>query len=320
MDFNILFLGGAKRVSMARKFKATAKDAGDHMKIFGYELTKQVPLAIEGEIFIGKRWNDPEVVNHIIQLCRENHIRIVVPFVDAAVDVAARVVMASKSTGFEIFAPVGSRVMSNAMFDKVFADEVFRKSNLPVPFRFESGIAECTLIAKPRFGSASKGIIIINDDTTFNRVMEHSNDYLIQEYIANRREYTADCYVSIIDGRVLACVVRRRDEVAGGEVVRTTVIHHPQAEELVLSTLRATGLRGAVTVQLIEDIDKHHLMVMEVNPRLGGGAVASVCAGVDIPRFIMSDSINLISLPAQPPKKIIVTRFLEETYFDSNEQ
>ena len=39
----------------------------------------------------------------------------------------------------------------------------------------------------------------------------------------------------------------------------------------------ASGLfRGPVTVQLIRDRKSGHNMVMEVNPRLGGGVVTSI--------------------------------------------
>ena len=85
----ILFLGGAKRVSMARHFKAAALARGLRPRIYSYEMTADVPIAIEGEVIIGKRWRDEDVVADIIGVCRDRGISVVIPFVDGAVAVAA---------------------------------------------------------------------------------------------------------------------------------------------------------------------------------------------------------------------------------------
>ncbi|MDE6126751.1 MAG: ATP-grasp domain-containing protein, partial [Muribaculaceae bacterium] len=52
------------------------------------------------------------------------------------------------------------------------------------------------------------------------------------------------------------------------------------------------GLRGPVTVQLLRDTTDGRLMLMEINPRLGGGAVCSVHAGADLPFMILSDLLG----------------------------
>lgn len=42
---NILFLGGAKRVSMARMFQASGERLGLDVNIFSYELSPEAPIA-----------------------------------------------------------------------------------------------------------------------------------------------------------------------------------------------------------------------------------------------------------------------------------
>ena len=129
-----------------------------------------------------------------------------VPFVDGAVEVAARY----RDLYGGVTVPAGDPASAALMFDKVEADRVFREKGLPVPFsdRFP-------LIAKPRFGSASKGIKIIADETEF-RPFAGNPDYLLQEYISPRREITVDCYVSLA-GEIIAAVPRYRLETQGGE-------------------------------------------------------------------------------------------------------
>jgi carbamoyl-phosphate synthase large subunit len=311
-SIGVLFLGGAKRVSMARKFKAAGKRMGSEVRIYSYEMTEQVPIAAEGTVIVGKRWCDADLYEHLHAVCTANDITVLVPFVDAAVGVAAEYV---KRYPGEAFAPTGTREQAELMFDKVAAAAEFERLGLPVPKTYHAGDPCLRLIAKPRHGSASQGIRMVNSIEQLDDVLAHADEYLIQERIDNRRELTVDCYVSTLTGRIAAAVPRVRDEVSGGEVSRTTVVHYREAEELVHRTLSATGLRGAVTVQLINDLDDGRLMIMEINPRLGGGAVAAVHAGADIPAMILSEAVGREAEACTEWRDITVARFLDETVF-----
>ena len=310
---NILFYGGAKRVSMARLFKRAAREAGAEAHIFGYELTTTVPLAAEADAIItGLRNSDPAVYAHLDEVCRRHDISVVVPFIDGAVAVAAE--FARRYSG-RAFVPAGDPAACADMFDKTRAQAIFEQAGLPVPATWHGGEVTHPLIAKPRHGSASKGLIAIDcaDDIPANAA-----DYLIQERFDRRRELTVDCYVAVADGTVCAVVPRVRDEVSGGEVSRTTVVHRPEADELVRRTLAATGLRGAVTVQLLEDLDTGRLMIMEINPRLGGGAVAAVHAGANLPAMILAEAAGETPHVCTAWNDIVMTRYPAEVCFAAN--
>jgi carbamoyl-phosphate synthase large subunit len=311
-SIGVLFLGGAKRVSMARKFKAAGARMGCEVRIYSYEMTTEVPIALEGTVIVGKRWRDADLYEHLHEVCAANNISVLVPFVDAAVGVAAEYVQRYPG---EAFAPTGTRDRAELMFDKVAAAAEFERLGLPIPKTYHAGDPCLRLIAKPRHGSASQGIRTINSIDQLDDVLAHSADYLIQERIDNRRELTVDCYVSTHSGHITAVVPRVRDEVSGGEVSRTTVLHYPEAEALVRRTLQATGLRGAVTVQLINDLDDGRLMIMEINPRLGGGAVAAVHAGADLPAMILSEATGREPEACTDHADITVARYLDEAVF-----
>lgn len=312
---NILFLGGAKRVSMARMFKDAAARAGLEAAIFSYELTREVPVACEATIIDGCRWNDPDILDRLNDVCVSRSIDVMIPFVDGAVRVAADY----RDRFGSVFVPTGSPDMAEAMFDKVVAARLFAENGLPAPATYTPGDPCLRLIAKPRHGSASKGIIEIRDLETLDRVLGRADDYLIQERIDNRNEITVDCYVSAIDGEVKALSPRRRLATAGGEVTDTVTIADGRIDDIVGRTLRSLGLTGAVTVQLIEDLDDGRLMLMEINPRLGGGAVCSVCAGADIPSMIVAEARGMAAVPAQAKPGVRITRYMQEVVFDNGE-
>mgnify|MGYP001035109838 FL=1 len=79
--------------------------------------------------------------------------------------------------------------------------------------------------------------------------------------------------------------------------------------------LSAIGLRGAVTVQLIRDDDTGRLYIMEINPRLGGGAVCSVHAGADIPGMILDEAMGVTCHRAPYRPGTEIARYLQEVVF-----
>lgn len=310
---NILFLGGAKRVSIARMFKEAAVRAGLEAEIFSYELSREVPVACEATIIEGCRWSDPDILESLNDVCVSRSIDVIIPFVDGAVRVAADY----RDRYGSVFVPTGSPDVAEAMFDKVVAARLFAEKGLPAPATYTPGDPCLRLIAKPRHGSASKGIIEIRDLETLDRVLGRGDEYLIQERIDNRNEITVDCYVSVIDGEIKALSPRRRLATAGGEVTDTVTISDSRIDDIVGRTLSSLGLVGAVTVQLIEDLEDGRLMLMEINPRLGGGAVCSVCAGADIPAMIIAEACGTAAAPLQAKLGVMITRYMQEVVFDN---
>lgn len=305
--FPILFLGGAKRVSMARHFIEAGKRMGVNVKIYSYELSPFVPIASVSEVIEGLKWSDPGIIDHLHLIISQKGIKAIIPFVDGGVEIAAQCNVDG------CFAPVSAPTLAGMMFDKILASEIFELRNIPIPRTYTRGVPRFPLIAKPRRGSASKGIKIIRSTADFRSV--NPSEYLIQEYIENRREYTVDCYVTAV-GEIIAAVPRVRLETAGGEATRTITVDRPDIVELSHSTLHALKLTGAVTLQFIEDVDTGAVMLMEINPRLGGGAVAAIAAGANLPGFIISEALGHELTPVNdwlPGTEI--TRYMQEIVF-----
>ena len=308
---NVLMLGGAKRVSMARLFVETAAKMKYNARMYSFELGEDVPIATVAEVITGGKWSDPDLSRQLHDACVEKKIDIILPFVDGAVEVAAEYC----KTNPHVWAPVSLPEVCHAMFDKKLTDEIMRANNIPVPRIVDTPEPQFfPVIAKPRTGSASKGIKVIRTLEQWHELNIDLDKYIVQEYIHNRREYTLDCYVDH-DGNIIALSPRLRLEVVGGEVSRTVTVSLPEGEVIARKAIKAAGLRGAVTVQLIENSDTGELMLMEINPRLGGGAVCSVYAGVNLPYMIISDWLcrTIEFMDATP--NVEMTRYMQEVVF-----
>lgn len=314
---NILFLGGSKRVSMATKFIMAGMEAGVEVAIFGYELSETEPLSSVGTVFRGQKWSSPTILEDLHRIVEREEIKIMIPFVDAAVEVAARY----RDEYGDVFVPVGSAGSAALMFDKVAAAGAFAKAGLAIPATVTPDSLRFPLIAKPRHGSASKGIVVIADESQWEREDQVADDYLLQEFIADAAEYTVDCYRSVETGKVEIVSPRKRLEVSGGEVMSTVTVDRPDIVCLASDTMRAMNLRGAVTVQVLEEPATGRIMLMEVNPRLGGGAVATVHAGANLPLAIICEALGRPAPDALNARAgILIKRYLNEVAFDINEK
>ncbi len=319
-NLNILMLGAAKRVSVGRFLISEGEKLGCKVNLFAYELAKDVAISAVAKIIVGKRWTDPDVINDLLDVCAKKRIGIILPFVDQAIEICAKVSNANP----KIFYPAPPAEVASALFDKVIANNLFINHRLPVPDHFNITALTSAeslealpypLILKPKYGSASKGIIVARSSGDLSGI-ENFDDYLIQEYIADRIEITVDCYISQ-QHQILALSPRARLEVAGGEVVRTVTIRDNEVNRVCDKIIRFFSLTGAVTIQFIRDRSDNRLMIMEINPRLGGGVVCSIHAGANIPSLIISEALQLplSAMPAKPgveiaryPQEVVVRR------------
>jgi len=272
---------------MAEHLTQSGHRLGRDVRIISYELMARVPIAAVGEVVVGRRWADPLVVDDIVDLCNREGVDIILPFVDGAIEIAAK--CAAKLPN--LFVPVSDCDTAAVMFDKIAAAKAFAKADIPIPTTYSALTATMPAIAKPRHGSASRGIKVFENIEDLMQ-LEDISDYLVQEYIAEREEYTVDCYVSN-KGEILCTVPRLREEVMGGEVTRTRTCKLPEVEEMSRKVLTAFRLRGPITLQFIHDLTRHRFLLMEVNPRLGGGVICSICAGAPINDFILKESLGL---------------------------
>lgn len=310
-EVNILFLGGAKRVSLAEHLIKAGQQRGTQIHIFSYELNREVPIASVGEVIVGRKWKDASLYEDLSAVIRQRDIHIVLPFVDPAIEVASQL----KSLFPEVFIPCSSAELCRIMFDKQLSNEWFINQGVPVPQSYATdGEILFPVIMKPRVGSASKGIKVLYNEEDFREVA-HPETYLIQEYIADSEEYTVDCYISQT-GKIISVVPRIRLEVAGGEVMSSRTLKDETIIKLSEKIIAAGAFQGPVTIQFIRDKKNGATYVMEINPRLGGGVIASIAAGADIPAFVLAESEGECLQPVTDWKEnTLMTRYFKEVIF-----
>lgn len=295
---------------MAELLKRSGERLGYDIRIISYELDDKVPIATVAKVVKGLRWRDQGVVDDILRVVIEHEVKIILPFVDGSISVAAR----CKERMPDLFVPVSETETSVLMFDKILAAKAFAEAEIPIPLTYKIIDAEMPVIAKPRFGSASRGIKIFHDIEDLMHLQDIS-EYLLQEFIEDKKEYTVDCYVDQ-KGGILVTVPRERLEVMGGEVTRSVTRRIPQLEQMSKEIISKFSLRGPVTLQFLYDIRRDRYLLMEVNPRLGGGVICSIYAGAPIPDYILSEALGIPVRPCDDwIDNTLMARYQKETIF-----
>ena len=288
-EINILFLGGAKRVSLAERFIKAGELLGARVHIFSYELDPFVPISSVAKVIPGLKWNDPALFQDLNRLVNQEHINIILPFVDPAITFLA----SFKENRNDVFIPVSDLKVCEIFFNKLKSNNWFLDNGFPVPLDNNT----YPKIAKPLTGSASKGIEVIS---SANSMMEFEkkndmNSYIIQRYIKGD-EYTVDIYISQ-KNNILATVPRKRLEITGGEVTKALTVKDDTLISLAKSIATVAKLKGPVNIQFIKEQETGSIFVMEINTRFGGGVIASIEAGADFTKMLL---MEYLGLPVEP--------------------
>lgn len=139
--------------------------------------------------------------------------------------------------------------------------------------------------------------------------------YLLQEYLENCKEYTVDSYIDS-KGNILVTVPRERLEIMGGESTRTRTCHNEILESLSREVIEKLKLRGPVNIQFLHDLDTGRYLLMEVNPRLGGGVICSIYAGAPITDYIIGEALGVELSPCSDwASGTLMARYFKEAIF-----
>ena len=309
-QITILLLGGAERVSLSEFLKKSGRSLGFEVIIISYDLSYEVPIALEGTVIKGLRWSDPAIYGDIKKTVIDNKIDIILPIVNGSIQIAAK----CRNLLPDVFIPVSDLDIVSSLADKAEAAKLFKEAGFPIPRTYSVLSATMPAIAKPRHGGSSKGIQIFHDMEDLMH-LHNLQDYIVQEYIAYKKEYTIDAYIDGNDN-ILVLVPRERVEIMGGESTRTITCKNENLEELSRQVIKKLKLRGPVNLQFLHDLDNDRYLLMEVNPRIGGAVICSILAGAPVTDYIIREATGLPLEPCNSWKEgTLLARYFKEAVF-----
>lgn len=275
---NLLVLCGGRWVGLVVQLRDAMRlvPSMQSGRIFLADMASLTPAGcFADDAFVVPAISDPEYVDCLIDICRSNDVRVVLPHIDMDLERLAPHADQFAAIGTTLVCPPPEIV--ELCLDKVQFDEFARQANLPVPRLFQlCEVDELDVSAFPLFAKRQRGFGGIGSGQCASvlevRTMAETHpDLIFQEYVA-ADEVTVDAFIRS-DGTCTVRVPRLRDKVLGGEAVVSHTIESDEVADLADRTIEALsreGLRGPLNLQIFVTAPPR---LIEVNTRLGSASV-----------------------------------------------
>jgi carbamoyl-phosphate synthase large subunit len=185
--------------------------------------------------------------------------------------------------------------------------------SLLVDADFDPSLPDLPVIVKPRVGSGSRGIRLVEDRDELER-LGRDGTLLVQENLPGP-EYSLDV-LARTDGRVIAVVPRARLKVDSGIAVTGRTVHDEALQEIGRQVAERIGLTSVANVQ-VKGADDGEPALLEVNPRFPGTMPLTVASGINMPKLCVDDALGsplpegMLSF-----EDLAMVRCFEERFFD----
>jgi len=283
----ILFTSPGRRVELIKAFRENAP-AGSMLYGADFDRTCPASFFLDGLFEVPFKIDDA-YITRLLEICINNKIDLLIPLIDPELLPLAK--------AKEEFSKVGTIVMISNMEmieisrDKFKTFERMNQIGIPSPKTILGNdlaldIISYPIILKPRNGSSSKGLFVINDKNQLPSPNIYKNeDYIAQELIKGY-EVTVDILCDD-HGRYIEGVQRKRLKVRGGEVERAVTIKERTLHLLVERLVEELRPFGVINAQFMFDERRESYTLMEINPRFGGGYPLAYYAGANYPKMLI---------------------------------
>lgn len=226
-------------------------------------------LVPEDRRFLLPRGDDPGFADHLLDLVRRERVDVVFPTVDSELLPVAerRAEFTAAGAALVVASPDTLRMcLDKWALQQVCEGEVRVPRCVVADGAFDPDAWELPVIVKPRTGSGSRGIRLIEDRATLAAV-ERDGSQLVQEHLPGE-EFSIDV-IARADGKVVGVVPRERLKVDSGIAITGRTIRDADLEAYGTRVAELIGLTTVANVQVKRAADGTWAL-LEVNARFPG--------------------------------------------------
>ena len=259
--------------------------------------------------------NDAEAYcSFLCDICNSNHIDLVLSVFDDELELLYSI---SNKISSKLIIPDSQTI--RLFRDKKRATIEIEKLGISVPNILTSLFNEEMIIFRPITSIGSRGITVIDLKTEEYIKNYFNSDYFLQRYIKGN-EYTVDV-IADINGKPKMIIPRKRIEIRQGISFKCQIEYNTRLINNCWKIYEKIHLPGITNVQFITTHQKDYFI--ELNPRLGGTAIASVLSSFNFVEPLIENVLYGKEMDSYENnmKKVkwgtIVTRYYEETIHSS---
>ena len=303
---NILFTCAGRRTYLLKYFKENLAK-GDKVVATDMQISAPALQVADVRLQVPAVY-DPEYVNITLNICKEQHIDVLLSLNDLELPILAENKARFEELGVKVV--VSSPEVIDIAFDKYKTAQWVESLGLVAPktyVRLEdakralaNGEIEFPLFMKPRWGSGSIGLESIADmeelDIYYNLLMKKIKKTILatasvgDEYIMIQEKLTGSEFgldiMNDLNGKHVAVSVKQKLAMRAGETDKAITVDLPVVREMGRKIGEALRHIGNLDVDIMQRADGAYC-VLELNPRFGGGFPFSYEAGVNMPKAII---------------------------------
>lgn len=297
MNATVLISSIGRRSQFTECFRQALQGLGFEGRILGADASPEyAPAAYLTEAaFSVPRCSDPKFIPSMLELCRREEVKLVVPTIDPELPLYASHRREFEDIGTTV--AVSARETVDIAADKAETHRWLLEHGFPALWQAapedvmaNSSRWQFPVILKPRCGSASIGVQKIWSLSQLERVGRGEPGLLVEEF-AQGEEHTINVYVNR-SGKCLCAIPHRRVEVRSGEVSKGITRKHAGMIDLAHRIAEALpGAWGALNIQCFLSEDGR-IQVTEMNARFGGGYPLAHQAGSDFPTWLLREALG----------------------------
>ena len=308
---NILILSAGTRNKVVQYFKTALNGKGI---VIATDCSVIAPAIYDADkYYIVPRMDEPQYLNVIFDICKENRVAGVLSLIDPELSLLAANSDEFKNIGVTV---LGSDYdLCEMSLDKMqmfhwLVEHGYKTARSYVDKEafykdVAAGAINYPVFVKPVRGSASIAISKVIDRETVELLFAHHDNLMIQEFL-NGQEIGADVYIDMISGDVISIFTKKKIKMRAGETDKAVSFKDEMLFELIERFVKQVGYRGQIDIDIFEIGGNYY--ISEVNPRFGGGYPHAYESGADHIKMIVNN------LEGKVNKCVIGENYQEGTY------
>ena len=303
---NIFFTCAGRRTYLLKYFKEQLK--GDGLIVGGdMQLTAPALSAADVKVQLPAVYAD-NYINTLLNVCKEHKVNMLISLNDLELPILAAHKHCFEDIG--VITVVSPPEVVDICFDKIKTAEFITSLGLKAPKTYvnlelakEAIIKRdlaFPLILKPRWGSGSIGIEIVDDLDELEMVYQlllhkvkksilatasQGNEYIMIQQLIKGKEYGLDV-INDLHGNHVAVSVKQKLAMRAGETDKAITVDNEMIREIGAIIGKALKHIGNLDCDILEENGEYY--VLELNPRFGGGFPFSYEAGVNLPGALIT--------------------------------
>lgn len=306
---NVLLTCAGRRNYLVRYFQEALR--GSRGKVVAVDASPLAPALQQADVaYVVHKVNHPSYFERLAEIVDEHEIRLILSLNDLELPGLAANRKWLEQTGARVV--ISDIEAVNLCFDKFRSMQFIRSLGLQAPvtylsvaeaeLAFDRGALTFPLVVKPRWGTASVGITSVYDReqlqpayALLDRLLKRSDiasagkDYPDQSILVQERlegsEYGLDI-INDLTGEYRTTVCKLKLGMRGGETDRAIIVDEPRLSEVGRMIGTALKHRGNLDCDIF--LTPRGPVVLEMNPRFGGGYPFAHAAGVNLPAALVA--------------------------------